>query len=256
MLPAGHDVDLTVHAEQVSKERVVESLMTSLQAARHHADCAAAIRLAIFDLDGTLTARGTSVLQCLGAHFAFADLADDLVARHDRGMISNFTVSKTVATLLGHRHRDELVEALGGLNMRPDVQGTVRALTRRGVHCAVATLTFDFAADHVAQTSGFDVGRVMSTALEWTTEGRTTGYVRRAMSPQHKVSFMRRQCDELGISPRNVMVIGDSRADVPVMEMAGLAVGLDAVPEVQRVADVSLADLGGLVDAVEDRLPR
>lgn len=229
--------------------------MTSPKAASHDADNAAAIRLAIFDLDGTLTVRGTSVLQCLGAHFSFEDLAADLVARHDRGMISNDTVSSTVATLLGNRHHDELVAALHSLRMRPAVRQTVHALRHRGVHCGIATSTFDFAADHIARTNGFDVGRVMSTTLEWTTDGRTTGSVQRAIRPEHKVSFIRRQCRELGISPRDVMVIGDSRADVPAMEEAGLAVGLDAVPEVRRIADVSVDGLGELVNAVKDRLP-
>lgn len=214
-----------------------------------------AIRLAIFDLDRTLTAPDATVLRCLGRLFDFATVADAMVDRFERRTVTNADVSTTAARYLRGRRRAELVAALDHLPMAAGIPETVAALQEHGVRCAIATLTFDFAAEHIADVNGFDVERVLSTALGWTGDDRATGSVLRPVEPVDKVAFMDRLCAQLRIERRNVMVVGDSHADVPAMRAAGLAVGVNAGNDLTAVVDIALAELDDLVDSVRDRLP-
>ena len=53
-----------------------------------------------------------------------------------------------------------------------------------------------------------------------------------------KLPALREVCDELGISPERVAVVGDDLADLPLLREAGFAVAVaDAVEEVRAAAD-------------------
>lgn len=209
---------------------------------------ATTIRLAVFDLDGTLTRSGTSVLRHIGHEFGFASTAERLAALHSERTMTNAQVSRTAAGLLQGRNRGELEQALRSLPMVEGIRDTVTFLNSQRVRCALATITFDFAAQYVAHSFGFE--RVSATTLEWSSDDRVTGKVMVALEAQHKCCFIEGQCAELGISSQQVLVVGDAYTDVPAMRMAGWSVGFNPTPEVDDLASVSLHDSTDLRDVV------
>ena len=199
-----------------------------------------AIRLAVFDLDGTLTLSGTSVLIHLGRAFGFADTAEHLSAGHAHGTLTNAQVSQAAAEFLRNRSRHELQRALHSLPMVDGIAETVDMLIGRQVRCALATITFDFAAKYVAQRYGFQ--DVMATTLEWSLDARATGHVQAAKEPSDKRRFIRRQCARLGIHESEVLVVGDTYTDIPAMKVAGFSIGFNPTPDVEQVASISIHD--------------
>jgi HAD superfamily phosphoserine phosphatase-like hydrolase len=196
------------------------------------------IRLAVFDLDGTLTRPGTSVLRHIGQHFGFAEQANRLAMNHAEGVLTNEQVAEATAKSLQHRSRRELQAALVTLPMVSGIRETVEMLASRRVHCVLATITFDFAAYYIAQRFGFE--DVMATALEWSPDDRVTGNVKYAEEAVDKCHFIRDQCYNLEIHESQVLVVGDTYTDLPAMTIAGFSIGLNPTPDVQRVATLSL----------------
>jgi HAD superfamily phosphoserine phosphatase-like hydrolase len=209
---------------------------------------ATTIKLAVFDLDGTLTRTGTSVLCHVGHEFGFAATAKRLSALYSEGTLTNATVSRVAAEHLRGRARVELERALVTLPMVEGIAETIALLASLDVSCALATITFDFAAQYVAQNFGFE--RVSATALEWSPDDRATGHVRDVLEGQDKCRFIARQCDELGISPEEVLVVGDAHSDIPAMKMAGWSVGFNPTKDVEDLASVSLHHSTDLRDVV------
>jgi phosphoserine phosphatase len=111
-------------------------------------------------------------------------------------------------------------------------------LDRLDIHCALSTITFDFAAQYVAGRFGF--GRVAATALEWSDDGEATGNVAAALEDSDKCCFLQRLCDDLGISVAQALFVGDARSDIPAINMAGWSVGFNPTPAVEDLASASV----------------
>lgn len=210
---------------------------------RRHADGngvdgPAGIKLAVFDLDGTLTRPRTSVLQHLAHQFEFLAEAEHLTERYSDGSLTNAEVSRVSARLLRGRGRGELERALATLPLVDGIAETVAMLDRLDIHCALSTITFDFAAQYVAGRFGF--GRVSATALEWSDDGEATGNVAAALEDSDKCCFLQRLCDDLGISVAQALFVGDARSDIPAIKMAGWSVGFNPTPAVEDLASASV----------------
>jgi phosphoserine phosphatase len=199
---------------------------------------AAAIRLAVFDLDGTLTRSGTSVLHHIGREFGFAAEAARLSDMYSVGRRTNAQVSRAAARRLRGRARDELQQALETLPMVEGIAETVAYLHRLRVRSVISTITFDFAAQYVSHRFGFE--RFSASVLDWSPDLRATGKVLVALEREDKCCFIEHQCARLGISSAQVLVVGDARSDIPAMKLAGWSVAFNATPEVRALASVSV----------------
>jgi phosphoserine phosphatase len=237
-----------VFATDIRRQRLIDGVQAEHAARR--VSRTTTIKLAVFDLDGTLTRSDTSVLRHVGREFGFADKAERLAALYSDCALNNAQVSRTAAVLLQGRARIELQRALMTLPMVDGIAETVALLDSQQVSCALATITFDFAAEYVAHTFGFELERVAATALEWSSDNRLTGNVRVALEDEDKCCFIQRQCTELGISTAQVLVVGDGRSDIPAMEMVGWSVGFNPTREVEDLASISLHDTTDLLDVV------
>ena len=193
------------------------------------------LRLAVFDLDGTLTVPGTSVLRHLGRVCGFEAVAHDLVTRYAAGGLRNADVSARAAAALAGRRLTDLRGSLATLPMVDGIAETVRCLERHGVYCAISTITFDFAAQYVAERFGFH--RTSATRLGFA-GGTATGEVLDVLEDQDKCVFIADLCAELQTSKDHTVFVGDARSDIPAMRMTGHSVAFNAIPDVRALASV------------------
>jgi phosphoserine phosphatase len=217
----------------------------------------AVLRLAVFDLDGTLTWPGSSVLAHLGERFGFAPVARKLTAGYAAGLLTNAAVSHEAARELAGLRLYDLRRTLASLPMVDGIAETVRHLERHGVICAIATITFDFAARYVADRFGFHT--VSATQLGLTAGGVITGEVATALEAEDKRCFVRHLCTELRITNQQALFVGDARSDIPAMRQVGYSVAFNATDAVKTVASAAIDDSSDLRDVlavVHDALPR
>src|SRR5690606_24969082 len=111
---------------------------------------------------------------------------------------------------------------------------------------------FTFFTDRVKERLGLDYTH--SNRLE-VVDGKLTGrIVGDIVDGEEKMRTVQRVCDELGISPKQAIVMGDGANDLRMMGIAGLSVAFRAKPIVREQADVGLNFVG--LDGILNRFNR
>lgn len=133
------------------------------------------------------------------------------------------------------------------LRLNPGAAVLVRAVQRAGLKTLVVSGGFTFFTDRLQQRLGLDDARSNELGVH---NGRLTG----ALVPQawgdicdgeEKKRKVLETCESLGISPGEVIAVGDGANDLPMMGAAGLAVAYHAKPKVRDAAHVAI-NQGGL----------
>jgi phosphoserine phosphatase len=204
-----------------------------------------------FDLDGTLLP-GNSVSTYLAAAMGRGAELADLELRYAAGAISNAEIADRSASWFTGQ-TPAMVGAL--LTSAPWICGvpeTVATLRAAGVRVLLATVTWQFAADHVARLFGFEAasGTVMDTV-----GGRLTGRVARYCDEFDKRDFVRAWCAAHGTDLQDVAAVGDARSDLPLFSIVGRAIAINATPDAQAAADdvIVTDDLRDVLPAVLGR---
>ena len=193
-------------------------------------------RVVAFDLDGTLL-RGTTVSLRLAEWTGTAEAHRDLETRFSAGEISNAVIADTSGAWLADR---ALTDAATVLDDGPWIDGigeTVDALHADGAEVLLATITWRFAAECLAERFGFDA--VSGTEME-VRDGRLTGKVSRQFDEWDKLAFVEGYCRERGVPLSETAAVGDSRSDVPLFGRVGFAIALNATDDARRAASVAL----------------
>lgn len=106
------------------------------------------------------------------------------------------------------------------------------AFKAKGGKAVLVSGGFTFFTERVANLLGFDEHYANILGIE---HGVLTGEV---MDPilgkEAKLAELNRQCGLLGITPANVIAIGDGANDFPMLQAAGLGVAYHAKPSVQK----------------------
>jgi phosphoserine phosphatase len=115
----------------------------------------APLRLAVFDLDGTLVPTTTVCLhlaECMG----HIDELRDVERRYATHEISNTEVAAFDAPHYAGLSLDDVERRLDSIPCIAGIAETVEALRRSGMDVLLATVTWRFAAEHFARRYGFD----------------------------------------------------------------------------------------------------
>ncbi len=195
------------------------------------------VRLVISDMDSTLIN-----IECVDEIADFAGVKAQVAAITEEAMRGelDFAASLTqrVATLEG---LDESV--LGKvyeerLSPNPGAETLIAGLKQRGVKFALVSGGFTFFTDRLKQRLGLDYTRANVLEKE---EGRLTGRILgHIVDAAAKAAFLNELCKELGISPKQVIAMGDGANDLKMLTAAGLGVAYRAKPTVQEQSDVVL----------------
>ena len=201
--------------------------------------------LVFFDLDGTLLRGTVSLLTAdwLGRRGAL----DDLERRYREGAVSSAVVAETSAAWFAGRTTAEVGEVLERAPWISGIAETVDALRAAGAEVALATVTWRFAAELVAERFGFAACCGTEMAMD---DGRLAGVVSRHFEASDKAAFVAEVCAARGVSTADAAVVGDSRNDLAAFEAAGFSIALNADAAAREAATVALD-----TDDLRDVLP-
>lgn len=128
------------------------------------------------------------------------------------------------------------------LRLSPGAEPMLAAVQAAGLKTLLVSGGFTFFTDRMKQRLGLDYTH--SNQLE-IVDGRLTGrVVGGIVDADEKKATVERICAELGISPRQAIVMGDGANDLKMMGIAGLSLAFRAKPVVRAQADVALNFVG------------
>jgi phosphoserine phosphatase len=128
------------------------------------------------------------------------------------------------------------------LKLSPGAETMLKAVQAAGLKTLLVSGGFTFFTDRMKTTLGLDYTH--SNVLE-IVDGRLTGrVVGGIVDADEKKLTVERVCAELGISPKQAIVMGDGANDLKMMGIAGMSVAFRAKPIVRAQADVALNFVG------------
>jgi phosphoserine phosphatase len=203
-------------------------------------------RLLVADMDSTMIGQ-----ECIDELADYAGKKDEIAAVTDAAMRGEMDFAEAlhqrVATLNGlgvgciQRCREDRIRP------NPGARTLVQTMRARGAGTLLVTGGFHDFADPTAAELGFaEVRANYLDSMHGHLTGRVTGAIVDAAAKREALIAMRNQ---LGLSPADVLAVGDGANDAPMIVEAGLGVAYRGKPRLRDVADARLehSDLTALL---------
>lgn len=231
-------------------KKVIKKLLVNLI---ERGDMMTKFKLAMFDMDGTLL-KGRTI-------FVFADkkgFMDELLNIINSDRIS-YEKSIEIAKLSKGMNGSELLEIFRDIPLQEHVETVIRELKNKGITTAIATNSYQFAADDLKDRLGFDYAFANNLIID---NDIVTGelIINNKNLIKHcdgckihsicKEQVLESLCKKLGITEEEVIAIGDSEIDNCMLERAGLGVAFNASEKVQQHADVITDDMSVILNYI------
>ena len=205
----------------------------------------AGVRLLISDMDSTLIS-----IECVDEIADFANLKPQVAAITAAAMRGelNFAESLEQRVALLEGLDEAVLERVYSerLQLNPGAEQLLAGLRERGIRTALVSGGFSFFTDRLKQRLSLDYTLANRLAVQ---KGKLTGkVVGDIVGAEAKRRFLLERCEELGISPRQAIAVGDGANDLEMLGAAGLSVAYRAKPRVQEQADIVLNHSG--LDAI------
>lgn len=189
-----------------------------------------AVKLLVMDMDSTLIN-----IECVDEIADFINVKPQVAAITEaamRGEIDFETSLRQRVSLLKGLN----VEALDHvyqqrLQLNPSAELMLNRLQQQGIKTALVSGGFTFFTQRLKQRLGLDY--TMANVLAEHNGLLTGEIVGDVCGAQAKADFLLARCDELNISPSQVVAMGDGANDLLMMNEAGLSVAYHAKPKVQ-----------------------
>ncbi len=200
------------------------------------------IRLLISDMDSTLIN-----IECVDEIADFANLKAQVAAITEAAMRGELNFAESLLQRVGLlQGLDEQVLQrvyTERLQLNPGAEMLLAGLKQRDIKTALVSGGFTFFTDRLKQRLSLDFTLANVLVVE---NGRLTGEVAGSIvGADAKRDFLLQLCEELTITPEQVVAVGDGANDLKMMTAAGLSVAYHAKPRVQEQADTAL-DFCGL----------
>jgi len=205
--------------------------------------------LVAFDFDGTLSDSEMTVL--LGEQ---CGVADDMAAITQRAMNDEIDYAESLrerCALLEGLDNDAALAAFDEVVLRPGAADVIRALNEAGVHTAILTGGFERGVEAALEREGVTVDDVVANRLP-VADGALTGDVEGPLIEGTKDDALANLAATQAVPMAETVAVGDGANDLPMLEVAGLAVGFEPKPNVEPAADVVLETMQELRDLFVD----
>ncbi len=125
------------------------------------------------------------------------------------------------------------------ITVTPGARTFIRTLKRMGMKTAIVSAGFTRFADRLA--ADLDIDHSLSNTLD-IQDGVLTGRLAgELVDGPRKATFLREIAAEEGISPAQVVAVGDGANDLDMLAAAGLGIAFNAKPVVKERADTSVS---------------
>lgn len=196
--------------------------------------------LVAFDFDSTLT-EAELLVEVAGE----AGVGSEVAAISERAMRGEVSYPESL------RERVDLVRgldvaaftrAVDTIELRPSAPTVIRSLRDAGTSVAIITGAFRRGVERILAGHGVDVDMVIANELVMA-DGRLTGAVRGPLIEGTKDTALKRCASQVGTTPEAAAAVGDGANDIPMLRLAGTAIGVDPKPAVAEVCDHVIDDL-------------
>jgi phosphoserine phosphatase len=195
-----------------------------------------AYKLALFDLDGTLT-KEKSIWQYihinLGRWYGFAEKYQE---RFLAGDISYEQFCELDAQVWKGMRVEELMKIVETVPFYPGAGELITYLKEKGLKLAVVSSGLSLLSDWVHKQHGFDYSVSNDLLHE---NGVLTGKVRIKVHYDQKAAWVGKILEQFGLKPEESIAIGDSLGDMDMFQMAGFSVAFNSsCRDLEQIADV------------------
>jgi phosphoserine phosphatase len=205
--------------------------------------------LIAFDFDGTLSDSEMMVL--LGERHGVADEIAEITERAMNDEISYAESLHERADLLFRLDDDDAQAAFESVSLRPGAAEVIGNLREAGHHVAILTGGFDRGVEAALAAEDVEVDTIVANHLV-SRNGHLTGRAEGPLIEGTKDTALEDLAEELGVEMADTVAIGDGANDLPMLEVAGLAVGYVPKSAVEPHCDVVVGSMAQLGDLLAD----
>jgi phosphoserine phosphatase len=216
-----------------------------------------------FDFDGTLSDSEMTVLlgeQCdtvegssTGNRATRGSVADRMDGITERAMNDEIAYAESLrqrCALLSGLDNADAQAALDQVRLRPGAAAIIRDLRAAGVHVAILTGGFERGVRAALDAADVSVDTIVANRLP-VADGALTGDVEGPLIEGTKDDALAVLAAALDEDVDDTVAVGDGANDLPMLEVAGLAVGFAPKPAVEPACDVVVESMAALRDVLE-----
>ncbi|GAA0543496.1 phosphoserine phosphatase SerB [Halorubrum ejinorense] len=196
--------------------------------------------LIAFDFDGTLSDSEMTVLLA-----ERAGVADEVAEITERAMNDELSYAESLyrrAALLEGLSAADTADAFDAVRIRPGAARLTERLREEGHHVAVLTGGFERGVEAALAREGVEVDTIVANRLP-TADGALTGEAEGPLIEGTKDDALAELAAEVGVPMDETVAVGDGANDLPMLEVAGLAVGFVPKDAVRPVCDAVVASM-------------
>ncbi|OIB55490.1 phosphoserine phosphatase SerB [Natrialba sp. SSL1] len=201
-----------------------------------------------FDFDGTLSDSEMTVL--LGER---CSVADEMAAITERAMNDEIGYAESLrerAALLEGLPESDATAAYEQVELRPGAADLIETLNEAGITTAILTGGFERGVAAALEREGVAVDHIVSNRLPLA-DGELTGEVNGSLIEGTKDDALESLADDVGAELEDTVAIGDGANDLPMLEVAGLAIGFEPKPAVEPHCDVVVSSMAEAREVLE-----
>jgi phosphoserine phosphatase len=196
-----------------------------------------------FDFDGTLSDSEMTVL--LGGQYGVADRMDEITERAMNDEIGYAESLRQRAALLEDLPDEKAQAAFEEVVLRPGAADLIADLREAGHHVAILTGGFERGVAEALASEGVDVDTIVANRLP-VADSALTGAVEGSLIEGTKDEALERLADEQAVDLAETVAVGDGANDLPMLRVAGHAIGFEPKDAVAPHCDVAVSTMAGL----------
>jgi len=193
-----------------------------------------------FDFDGTLSDSEMTVL--LGDRCGVADDMEEITERAMNDEIGYAESLRSRASLLEGLSKAEAEAAFDEVVLREGAADLIEELNDAGVTTAILTGGFERGVAAALEREGVSVDHIVSNRLPMNGD-ELTGDVEGPLIEGTKDDALEDLADDVGVDLDETVAVGDGANDLPMLKVAGLAIGFEPKPAVEPHCDVVVTSM-------------